>query len=90
MVQNQNIDSTSSPLRRILGFLFTIIVIFQIIKKYELICKKGDHHETRQEDLDEFLNDDTEPKNTECVDCGCALQLISDEEDSETFWIKEI
>jgi len=82
--------SISIQLHHIVALFVIFMAILQIMKKYELICKRRNYHNPQETDLDKFLNEDTVNVNTECVDCGCALQLLSDEFDSETYWIKEI
>ena len=88
MTKNQH---HNTHLQRIIALLVAVIEIFQTMKKYELICKRRNYHEPEIKDLDEFMRSDTtDLKNTDCVDCGCALQLSFDDENSEIFWIEEI
>lgn len=86
----QKQSSHLTQLRRIIALLLAIIEVFQIIKRYELICRRRDYHEPAKDDLDEFLSCGIDVKNTICIDCGCALQIVADDEDLDVYWIKEI
>ena len=63
--------------------------ILKDMKNYEMICKKRDHHEPNQEDVEDFIKNRKFPKETFCTDCGIALELKLDADDDEAFWIRE-
>ena len=58
--------------------------------KNEIVCKKRGHHEPIDEDISDFIKNSKFAKETYCKDCGCALELKLDEEESESYWIKEV
>lgn len=80
----------STRLQLIMAMFLAVIEVFQIMKRYELVCRRRDRHEPLKEDVDEFMNCNMGTKNTTCIDCGCALQLELDDEDPTFFWVKEI
>ena len=57
--------------------------------KYETTCKIRNHHKPISEDLEEFLKNMKNRKETFCVDCDAAIELEQDE-DEESYWVREI
>ena len=64
--------------------------ILKNLKNYEFICKRRNHHKPDTEDEADFLKNPKFRKETYCGDCGSALELKLDEEDSEFYWIQEL
>jgi len=57
---------------------------------YEIRCRRRNHHEPMNADLEYFLKNTESPKLTHCIDCNFPLELRIDEEDTETYWVSEI
>ena len=89
--KQHNPNTLSVQLHRIFVLVMIVITILQIIKKYELICKRRNYHDPNEVALNDFFDNKRPCINTECVDCGCALQItLDDDDDSNTYWIQEI
>ena len=67
-----------------------IFKILKNLKNYEIICKKKGHHEPKSKDVLDFIKNKRFPKETFCQDCGFALELKLDDEDTNAYWIHEI
>lgn len=89
MSQKDDFRNSASIRSHIIEFFIIVFAVLQIMKKYELICKRRNYHEPKNNDLNIFFDDDSVIVNTECIDCGCALKLFSDGEDSNIYWIQE-
>ncbi len=69
------------------------MVVLGIIKhfiKYETTCKRRKYHNPNPEDLEDFLKNMKFGKETFCVDCDAAIELKQDEDDEESYWVKDI
>ena len=67
--------------------------MFRIVKnlaRYEIVCKRRNHHEPNQADLEDFIKNPSFRKETFCKDCGSSLELELDDGNSQHYWIREI
>ena len=67
-----------------------MLKILKNLKDYDLVCKKRDYHEPNPDDLEEFIKNSKFPTETFCKDCGFALELRTDDEDPDFYWVQEI
>ncbi len=77
-------------LQRLVALFYAICEIIQLMKRYEMICKRRDLHRPMDGDVKKFTASGKSTMNTVCDDCGSALQLSLDDDDPDILWVTEI
>ena len=70
--------------------LIPVRQILSNITRYNFICKRKGYHTPKSVDLEKITNGDANSIKTVCDDCGSALELKIDKEESEYYWITEL
>ena len=73
-----------------LSIVVALVALWMVLVFKPYVCRFRNGHEPDAEGVREFLDSDRETLQTKCVTCKCDLELRTDPEDPNLYWIVEI